>query len=363
MVSPIILIFNCVTFSLFWFVFRYNTLYVTKFQFDTGGLLFPKAINHTFVGVYVMEICLVGLFFLETGVNNDGSPRYGVCVPQGIIMIVVLTSTVLFHFMLNYTFGPLIRYLPITLEDDAVARDEEFARAQHKRFNYGDEEQESDDIDELAESRVERNRAGDNAGEAIELNKISSRRNYHRLDPRSLTHSSGERIKAIAPSAMTGWADRSRRRRSAWLDDSQGAKDGNAQSDNVIRDHRLRHLENVEHGNPRPMDFKDRSNNHTSSTIGDVLFAGINDEIEDLSPEERDILVQRAFQHAALRARRPIIWIPRDDLGVSDDEVRRTRKFSEHIWINNEHTGLDSKARVVYRKSPPDFSELDLIEL
>lgn len=100
-----------------------------------------------------------------------------------------------------------------------------------------------------------------------------------------------------------------------------------------------------------------------TNAMGEALFSGINDEIEDLTPEERDKLVKRAFQHEALRARRPVIWVPRDDLGISDDEISRIQKFSNNIWISNEHTGLDGKGRVIYRRSPPDFSEVDLIEL
>lgn len=97
--------------------------------------------------------------------------------------------------------------------------------------------------------------------------------------------------------------------------------------------------------------------------IGEALFGGIHDEIEDLTPDERDLLVRHAFLHSALRARRPVVWIPRDDLGISDDEVRRTKEYSEHVWISNEGTALDSKVRVVYGRYPPDFSEVDLINL
>ncbi len=86
--------------------------------------------------------------------------------------------------------------------------------------------------------------------------------------------------------------------------------------------------------------------------IGDALYGGYNDEIEDLVPEERDALVREAFKHSALRARRPTVWLPRDDLGVSDDEILRTREVSEHIWISNEGTALDSKVRVVYGRAP-----------
>lgn len=56
------MIFNIITFSLFWLVYRYNTLYVTKFRFDTGGLLYPTAINQLFTGLYLMELCLMYVF-------------------------------------------------------------------------------------------------------------------------------------------------------------------------------------------------------------------------------------------------------------------------------------------------------------
>ena len=355
-VAPLILVFNIITFSLFWFVFRYNTLYVTKFRHDTGGLLFPQAINHLFVGLYVMEIALIGLFFIQTGVDETtGEPIAGACVPQGVIMIVVLIFTALFQWLLNRAFRPLFTYLPITLEDDAVIRDEEFARAQEKRFNLADEEQEGDDINDVLEERERRSQEEEGFEEATDPDDYEKRHN-HRLDPRNFTSLVPGALSRVVPGSGT-WAERTRTRRksSNWAQEQTHAVDVNAKAERTVRQHRLRH---------RHLKQKaDAEAQVGANPIGDALFADIHDEIEDLTPEERDILVQRAFQHEALRARRPVIWIPRDDLGVSDDEVARTKRFSEHIWISNEYTALDSKARVVYRKSPPDFSEVDLIEL
>jgi len=94
-----------------------------------------------------------------------------------------------------------------------------------------------------------------------------------------------------------------------------------------------------------------------------ALFDHISDELEDLSPEQRDTLVDRAFQHEALRAHRPCIWIPRDELGVSDDEVKRTGMVSGNLWISNEYTGFDVKNRVTFGRSPPDYDERDIIDL
>ena len=98
-------------------------------------------------------------------------------------------------------------------------------------------------------------------------------------------------------------------------------------------------------------------------TVGDVLFAGIADELEDLSPDDRNLLVRYAFQHSALRARRPVVWFPEDDLGVSEDEIRRGKAASTYLALSNQGTGLDGKGKVIFERSPPDFSNVDLIAL
>ncbi|KAL8760258.1 MAG: hypothetical protein Q9199_000157 [Rusavskia elegans] len=346
-ISPLILVFNIVTFSLFWLVYRYNTLYVTKFRFDTGGLLFPKAINQLFTGLYVMELCLIGLFFLVRDADENGESVGTPCRGQAIIMVVALILTILYQFLLNNAFAPLFRYLPITLEDEAVGRDEEFARAQEKRWRLADGEREGDDINDVLEERERRSLEESKKAEELELKEIASRRDRSTLDPKSLDGMVSDAFTKILPSPKKGaWADRSRQRAHAGA--SKMLSPDHAQAD-----HRHRWSRN-------PTDIEAQQ---SGTKIGEALFSGLHDEIEDLTPAERDKLVRRAFQHSALRARRPVIWVPRDDLGVCDDEIRRTQKLSEHIWISNEYIGLDGKCRVIYRRSPPDFSEVDLIEL
>ena len=305
-----------ITFSLFWFVYRYNTLYVTKFRFDTGGLLFPRAINQLFTGLYVMELCLIGLFFL---VRDDKGQV--ACKGQGICMVVVLFLTLLYQVLLNEAFGPLIRYLPITLEDDAVRRDEEFHRAQLIRLGLPLEDGAGDDDDD-----------DDDPSDRIEMRSLSPDGRLHKFQS---DQSSPRR---------SSWANRSPRRSKFYMADTDGS---------VPSMRRLR----------EKMAHDAEAQGPTSEVKGRALFAGIHDQLEDLTPEERDQLVQRAFQHDALRARRPVIWIPRDDLGVSDDEIYRTQRFSKHIWISNEYQALDGKCRPIFSRSPPDFSEVDLIQL
>lgn len=334
MVAPLILVFNIITFSLFWFVYRYNTLYVTKFRFDTGGLLFPRAINQLFTGLYVMEVCLIGLFFLVRDENDQVA-----CEGQGICMLVVLVLTIGYQILLNEAFGPLIRYLPITLEDEAVRRDEEFARAQQSRLGIDAGDKDADVEHRLAKQEHEDCHQGRDARD-IELESLEEDRETR------LRHDSNCRLSTSKPgSKRPSWTDRSPNRRSKYFGVNS------ATSSPTIQALREKMAQDAEAQGPPP------------KALGHALFAGIHDELEDLTPDERDQLVQRAFQHEALRAKRPVIWIPRDDLGVSDDEIYRTQRFSKHIWISNEYQALDGKCRTIFSRSPPDFSEVDLIQL
>ena len=292
-----------------------------------------------------MELCLVGLFFLVRDVTIEKGVAKAVgtpCKPQAIIMVVAMIFTILFQWLLNNAFGPLLRYLPITLEDEAVMRDEEFARAQEKRWA----------LEEVEEDRV--HSYGSHDGRASGSREESQRAEQSfEMQPMDGAPDLKGDLKKLLPtiphvSTKGSWADRKNKTHQSQL----------------VSPALLPHIRSPRHRHHHPAKSPDpEAQGSGTDRIGAALFAGINDEIEDLTPSDRDKLVRRAFQHEALRARRPVIWIPRDDLGISDDEVNRTKAFSEYIWISNEGTGLDGKGRVIYKRSPPDFSEIDLIEL
>ncbi|KKA29632.1 hypothetical protein TD95_000671 [Thielaviopsis punctulata] len=314
-IAPLISLFAIITFSLLWVAQRYSMLYVTRFRIDTGGVLYPCAINQTFTGLYVMELCLAGLFFIA--VNEHGETT---CTEHGVVMLVVLCLTALFQILMNRSFGPLLRYLPITYEDEACIRDEAFQRAQNKRLGLDNEEEENRDNGDDSYPMLGAHRAHDD--EEIEMHKMK----------RSGTTSMNP-VKRIGT-----WANDSRAGRALTL----GKVRNNAS------DYR------------KKQKYRDME---AQKAMGDALFLGYHDEIEDLAPAERNVLVRYAFLHYALRARRPTVWLPRDDIGVSDDEVRQMQEMSDHLPASNGGTALDSKVRVVYGRNPPDFSELELINL
>ena len=374
-IAPLILVFMIIIFALFWIVYRYNVLYVYQFRNDTGGLLFPTAVNQLFVGLYVMELCLVGLFFIATDVAGNV-----VCFPQAIIMIVALLFTVLFQWLLNSAFKPLFQYLPITLEDEAVMRDEEFARAQAGKFaplRHGDGAEDERDIQDVLEEREQREEDADDKAEEQERRDIEERRR-------------SQRDSSLHGTATTRRTDNSRPdsyHRSPGDANRQSWKDDRWRRAPTFAARKLTHLARAEQNNEKPVADPKTANVQTTraqqdveaqKTVGDVLFSGFADELEDLTPEERDVLVRYAFQHRALRAKRPVVWIPRDRLGVSDDEIRRAKRMSTvrlednekggvvektNIWMSNEGVALNGKGKVVFRRSPPDFSNVDLIVL
>ncbi|KAJ6784294.1 hypothetical protein PWT90_10040 [Aphanocladium album] len=331
-ISPLISIFAVVTFGLLWLAQRYAMIYVYRMEHDTGGVLYPRAINQTFTGLYFMQLCMAGLFILVKD-EHDNRP----CIPHAVIMFVVLILTLIYQYLLNRSFSPLFRYLPITFEDEAVLRDEAFQRAQDSRMALD----EADELDNIKESHSVREKSPSlmENEQGIELGTLEK-------DNRRPTG-----LLSINPMKQVGtWAMEGGKQVGGW------AKDGGNQLLRLTLADRNSHAAQYR----RQQRKKDLE---AQRAMGNALFGGFHDEIEDLTTDERDMLTRHAFLHYALRARRPAVWIPRDDLGISEDEIKRTREFSKHIWISDEGTALDSKVRVIYGKHPPDFSEVDLINL
>jgi hypothetical protein len=87
----------------FYFAWRYNIFFVTDTQIDTRGLIYPTAIKQLFTGLYLAEVCMIGLF----GSSIAPGPL--------ILMVIFLIFTVLFHLSLNAALDPLLYNLPLTL--------------------------------------------------------------------------------------------------------------------------------------------------------------------------------------------------------------------------------------------------------
>ncbi|KAK3368352.1 hypothetical protein B0H63DRAFT_528720 [Podospora didyma] len=108
-IAPIVLLFAGIGMSFLGLVYRYNLIYVYDSDLDTKGLFYPKALMHLMVGLYVAEICLIGLFALKLAFG-----------PM-LLMLMFFVLSALIHISLNDAITPLLNNLPRTL---ALAKDQ-----------------------------------------------------------------------------------------------------------------------------------------------------------------------------------------------------------------------------------------------
>ncbi|ABN64633.1 predicted protein [Scheffersomyces stipitis CBS 6054] len=100
-ISPMIMLFACVALFLIYIAFCHNLTYVLKEGPDTRGLHYPRALFQTFTGIYIGQVCLLGIFAVGKG--------WGPIVLQ----IIGIFATVFIHINLNESFDHLLQVVPI----------------------------------------------------------------------------------------------------------------------------------------------------------------------------------------------------------------------------------------------------------
>jgi hypothetical protein len=275
---------------------------------------------------------------------------------------------VIFQVLINRAFGPLFTYLPITFEDEAVERDQEFQRAQDSRWQAQNDEHrslnselEAKENEEWRQSKAleeqdERNRRASMSGaahpaESYEMKHIDS---GNTIAARDSTHGNLD-------ARRKGWAERSRSRSHSRSLHAKRISKQRSKNNNPLD--KLTHV--VRSGLDDVIDDVQRPVRDIESQVlpSANLFDDIEDTLEDIEPEARQKLIRRSFQHPATRAIQPCIWIPHDELGVANDEIRRTAAFTDKIWITSVNARLDARGRVMFRGLPPDRDPFENIEV
>ena len=105
-VAPVILPFVAFFFTLYYWVFRHQFLYVYQQPVETGGLAFPVAVRQAFTGIFISEITVLGIFLLKSS---------AAMVPHLIILVILILATVMALNNMTEGFNPLITFLPVAL--------------------------------------------------------------------------------------------------------------------------------------------------------------------------------------------------------------------------------------------------------
>ncbi|KAL6712565.1 hypothetical protein ACN47E_000442 [Coniothyrium glycines] len=105
-VAPLVLGFAAIGLIIFYWSYKYMLLYTVQPKIDTKGHSYTLALQHILTGVYIAELCLLGLFSL----NEAKGPS--------VLIIILLIGTAIFNYVSNRYFAPLEQYLPADLALD-----------------------------------------------------------------------------------------------------------------------------------------------------------------------------------------------------------------------------------------------------
>lgn len=240
--------FATIGFYLLYLAFRYNVFYALTTAIDTKGDAYGRTMQHLVVGVYLTELCLIGLFAAGGG---TGPLQF---------MVLLFILTILYQSYMNIVLTPLEN----TLSDDLMAEDEADARGEASP-ETGGEQSEGSASDNGPRPSIEPTGSG-------WLGKLSAHRNRGGFFARYLFHGSRSSYPALRAQL-----------RSEFL------------------------------GRPLPP-----------------------------LPED---LARDAYFNPAVTAKTPKLWIVRDDIGISKEEVKKSEKVVE---ITDERARFDEKGYIIW---------------
>lgn len=263
--------FATVGLALFYFAYRYNMLYVTDANIDTKGMVYPRALQQTLVGCYLLIVCMIGLFAIGAGADTES-------LGPLILMVLLLVIAIIYHWSLNSAITPLLDYLPKNLEAE-----EEELRAQDASTAGAPSSPHAKDAENAGSNGpAESSGAGTNDPE-MGLPRVAT-------DAPKRTHA-----------AVTKFF--------------------------------FPHI-HADYSNMRKLVPQD--------------FANISYEPE---------VEQGAYYQPCIGAKSPLLWVPRDDGGVSRQEVKHT---SQAIDITDEDAYIDDKGKISWNEEkgiPPIYKE------
>lgn len=101
-IAPLVLVFSSMALCFLYMAYLYNINFVLGFSIDSRGRNYPRALFQLFVGLYLSEICLLGLFIM--------GKSWGPVVLEAVIIPV----TVLAHLYFRRRFEPLFDAVPLS---------------------------------------------------------------------------------------------------------------------------------------------------------------------------------------------------------------------------------------------------------
>jgi hypothetical protein len=283
-ISPLVLGFATVGMGLIYMAYRYNMIYVFNTKIDTKGACYAHALGQLMVGVYLAELCILGLFGI--GIGNSVS-----AVGPVTLQVMLIVGTVAFHISLKKKLRPLVEVLPLNL---------------------------------LRES--EHLYDGDKAEQG--LSSTSGGMHYGNTDSES--HTNGKHGMNGHESFKEDGLTSSQHRDWSTMQTTQAATNDLASDGQMEKETFLQRL---------LIPQSQSAASQSASLVKHFRYA---------VPPYTEQEAREAYLHPALTEEPPVIWLPRDALGISRKEIGELRSElgGYGLVATDEGAILNKKARV-----------------
>ncbi|KFA80386.1 hypothetical protein S40288_09852 [Stachybotrys chartarum IBT 40288] len=119
-IAPLVLGFATVGFALMYLGFRYNCLFTFGTQVSTRGQCYARTLQQLTTGLYLAEVCLIGLYAL--GISDSRAS-----IGPLVCMVVFLAATIVWQVLLNRHMSKMEKIFPDEQLAEHVMRDGNFA--------------------------------------------------------------------------------------------------------------------------------------------------------------------------------------------------------------------------------------------
>lgn len=331
-ISPLILCFGLVTFALVYMAYLYIYIFVQK-PTEGRGIFYYRAIQQTFVGLYIAEVCLLGLFIV--------AKAWGCVVLEAILIGV----TVFVHVNLKTAFSPLQLYLPRNL----LRYGEKLEQDYRLRMQ---EQQAQLELDGTFDAEV------DPTQPSMKNEGTSSEYPEHKTDEKSFgdenTYSVEKNASIYRPSASS--IDRHPASSSGILQGSADLDEVESGTNIKKPAAHLRITKHVRHPTKQAKSFGHYLARYfrpylflTPQQLYEHLLESPNFHrlFEGLSKDEE----KSAYENPCVTSENPVVWIPRDPWGLADIQVEELRKHDINAsdsgtWFEINET--KKKSAIVY---------------
>ncbi|KAG9226508.1 hypothetical protein CCMSSC00406_0005825 [Pleurotus cornucopiae] len=367
-IAPLISLLALVSFIMFFIAwkFLFTQVFDQPDESETGGMYFPMAMSNLFIGLYIKQITLACLFFLKISVSKETS------LAGGILMIILFVFTLMSQLFIKNSFDPISQYLPMSLATKKI----------EKRYNEARETQlgmatrKLEEIDLFSRDRIRSVRKTVKAlpkkidlaidvlrGKAREYDEDTAPGIFNDAEKRDQEKDTTE--VDIKEADMTDMADMANERTSDDSTIAAHATGASQRHQGIPMIHRttssagsasIKSAKSGKSDHSQKSDLKRRSSIPVFEPAPAPMQLSVtendaNEDDEDLADQLND----NAFDHPSSYVEQRWIWIPKDELGLSELIVADLKAAG--VQASDLGSTMDKRGVVEVTRSPPEEDE------